>query len=506
MRSEKQQFDVVLSGGRVIDPETYTDRVLNVGIADDTVAAISTEPLEGKEVVDVTGLIVAPGFIDLHAHGQNIASNRIQAFDGLTTALELEAGMLPVSEFYDNCAAEGRPINFGCSAGWAAARIMTLSPGAVSGGKPEPSLAFLLKSLGSTEWVENPAHGKELDAILALTEQGLREGAIGIGCPWGYTPGAGLKELRELWLLAKKYNQPTYTHIQNMSVLDPNSGTRNVIELAGLAASTGARTHICHWNSTSLRDIPLIHDIVRNAQKAGLPITTEAYVYGAGNSGIGAAEWDPVDVEERMEVEWSDFTLVKTMKDFETKEEFVAAREAHPEDSVIVHFLHEDDDAHDAALLDISVLFPGTAICTDGLPFVQADGSFYEKDEWPLPEGLNNHPRAAGNYARFFRKWVRERGIISWMDAIRQTSLNPALILEEGVPEMKRKGRLQEGSDADVVVFDPETIGEKADFKNPSALSVGMRHVLVNGKFLIRNAELDPNAMAGRAVRARVGV
>ena len=504
MATASETFDVVITNGRVIDPETYRDGIFNVGIKGDTIAAISDRPLAGKDTVDATGLIVSPGFIDLHAHGQNIASNRIQAFDGLTTALELEAGMLPVGEFYDNCAAEGRPINYGCSVGWAASRIVTLNPEKAVNGKPVPNLAFFFGSFDVTEWVENPAHGDDLQSILALTEQGLKEGGIGIGCPWGYAPGAGLKELREVWKLAKQYERPTYTHIQNLSVVDPNSGTRNMIELMGLVAATGAHTHVCHWNSTSLRDIPIIREIVKNAQDAGLPITTEAYVYGAGNSGIGAAEFDPKDVEDRMEIEWSDFTLVKTMKDFESKEEFVKARTEHPGDSVIIHFLREDDNPHDASLLDMSVMYPGTAICTDGIAFVQSDGSFFEGDQWPLPEGLNNHPRAAGNYCRFLRKWVRERGVLSWMDAIRQASLNSALILENCVPEMKRKGRLQEGADADVIVFDPETVREQADFNNPAALSKGMRHVLINGTFLIRDAELDAGAMPGRAVRAPI--
>ena len=190
--------------------------------------------------------------------------------------------------------------------------------------------------------VENTPTDEELEKILDLTEEeGLKEGGIGIGVPWGYAPGAGLGELGELWSLAAKYNQPTYTHIQNLSVLEPNSGRKSMIELMGLAAATGAHTHICHWNSTSLRDIPKIREIVKKAQDSGLKITTEAYVWGAGNSGIGAAEFDPEDVQERMQVKWSDFTLSKTMKDFSSKEEFVKARTEHPEDALIVHFFRE---------------------------------------------------------------------------------------------------------------------------------------------------------------------
>jgi len=504
MSEQNVVYDIVLANGRVIDPETYLDGKYNVGIKGDQIAAVSDQPLQGKEIIDVSGLIVSPGFIDTHAHGQNITSARVQAYDGVTTALELEAGILPIGEFYDNTAKEGRPINFGASTGWAFARVVTFNPEKAVNSKPVPILDFMFGNMGLKEWVEDLADGAQLEQILEMTEQGLKEGGIGIGVPWGYAPGAGLKELQGLWELAAKYERPTYTHVQNLSMLDPNSSFKNHIELMGLAAATGAQTHVCHLNSTSLRDIPTIREVVKNAQAAGLPITTEAYVYGAGESGIGAAEFNPEDVRERMGIDWSDFTLVKTNKDFSSKEEFVKARTEGPGDQVIVHFLREDDKAHDAALLDMSVLYPGAAICTDAIAWVEPDGSFYWGDEWPLRKELSNHPRAAGNYSRFLRKWVREREVISWMDAIRRTSLNACLILEECVPAMKKKGRLQEGMDADIVVFDPETITEMATFRDPCQVSKGMKHVIVNGAFLIRDESLDTEAMPGRAVRAPI--
>ena len=497
-------YDVVLTNGRVIDAETYTDGIFNVGITGDRIAAISAEPLKGKDVVDATGKIVCPGFIDLHAHSQNIGSNRIQAFDGLTTALDLESGVLPVSEFYDKCAKEGRPINYGASSAWGGARIVTFSPQKAVNGKPVPSVEWFLESFDATEWVMGLAEGETLQKILDMTEEGLKEGGIGVGVPWGYAPGAGMKELLGIWKLAKKYNVPTYTHIQNLSMVDPNSGTKNIVEMIGLAASTGAKTHICHLNSVSLRDIPSISQLIKTAQSAGIPITTEAYSYGAGNGPLGAAEFDPEDVQERLEIDWSDLTAIKTMKDFQSKEEVVKARKEDPNLSTIIHYLREDDNAHDASLLDMSVLFPGGAVVTDGLPYTTTDGKFFHSDEWPLPEGLSNHPRAAGNYCRFLRKWVRERGVISWMDAMRYTSLNAAKILEDSIPEMKNKGRIQVGADADILVFDPETVSEQADFRNPARLSKGMHHVIINGTFLIRDEELDTNALPGKPIRAKI--
>ena len=177
-------YDIVLTNGRVIDAETYTDGIFNVGITGDKIATISSEPLKGKEVVDATGKIVCPGFIDLHAHSQNIGSNRIQAFDGLTTALDLESGVLPVSEFYDKCAKEGRPINYGASSAWGGARIVTFSPQKAVNGKPVPSIEWFLEAFDATEWVMSVAEGETLQKILDMTEEGLKEGGIGIGVPW----------------------------------------------------------------------------------------------------------------------------------------------------------------------------------------------------------------------------------------------------------------------------------------------------------------------------------
>ncbi|MCA9429540.1 MAG: amidohydrolase family protein, partial [Candidatus Omnitrophica bacterium] len=411
---------------------------------------------------------------------------------------------LPVGEFYDNCAQEGRPINYGASAGWGFARLVTMCPEQAVNGKPVPRLAYLFDKFNIREWTESLATEAQVHKILEWTDQGLREGGLGIGVLQGYTPGAGAKEMLALWSLAAEQGVGTFTHIQNASLVDPRSSVSSMIQLMGLAASTGAHTHICHWNSTSLRDIPTIREIVENSQKAGLKVTTEAYVYGAGSSAIGASIYEPEEVEARLGVKFSDFTLVKNNKSFESKEEFIQERKAHPENLILMHYLHSDNDPQDAALLDLSVLYPGASICSDAITWIDAEGNWFESEEWPLPKGLQSHPRAAGNYCRFLRKWVRERQAITWIEAIRQSSLNGALILEDSVPSMRKKGRLQEGMDADIIVFDPETVTDNATFKEPCQPSSGMNHVIVNGTYLIRDGQLDPNAFPGRPVRRPV--
>ena len=115
--------DLVIANGRAIDPETGLDGPRWIGVRNGTIAAISRTPLRGRDTLDARGHVVAPGFIDLHAHGQQLAAARMQAFDGVTTALELEAGTLPVGLAYERAAKEGRPINYGFSAAWVFGRI-----------------------------------------------------------------------------------------------------------------------------------------------------------------------------------------------------------------------------------------------------------------------------------------------------------------------------------------------------------------------------------------------
>ena len=504
MNAEQNEYDLVITGGRVIDPETYLDAKMNVGIKGDRIAAVSETPLEGKEVIDASDLIVSPGFIDMHAHGQDIAPQRMQAFDGVTTALELEYGSLPVGEFYANCKKEGRPINYGVSVAWGAARIVTFNPEAAVDGKPVPDISFFAEAFKYSEWVNNVADERQIGEIRAMVEQGLNEGGLGIGFVYGYAPGAGTKEMVVLCQLAAEYGVPTYTHVQNFSVLDPTSSVDSYIKLIGLAASTGAHMHICHINSTSSRDIDKALPLVRSAVAQGLPVSLGAYTYGVAESAIGAAEWDPKDVQARLDVDWSDFTLVRNQHTYTSKEDLEAAIKANPGDLVTVAFLHDETDTHDRALLDLSVLFPGGVIETDATPWTTPDGQWVRGKEWPLPKNTAAHPRSAGCYSRFLRKWVRERGVISWMDAIRKATLNPAQILEKSTPMMKKKGRIQVGADADVIVFDPETVADRATFKEPCQTSAGMKHVLVNGTFLIRDEQLDTDAFPGRAVRRPV--
>jgi N-acyl-D-glutamate deacylase len=487
-------YDIVLANGRAIDPETKLDAVRSVGIKDGRIAAVSEVALTGQLVVDVKGLVVAPGFIDWHAHGQNNLADRVHAFDGVTTALELELGMLPIGKWYELQARNRRVVNYGASASWGTARIATLEGIPLAA---EPHARSFLAAFGRTKWPHDVATPQQVEQIVSMTEQGLKEGGVGVGITLGYAPGTGYKEILAIHTLAAKYNVPTYTHVRSVGDVDPLSAVQAYGEMISYAAATGAHVHICHLNSLSFGDIALAVQMIRAAQEHGLNITVEAYPYGAGSTGIGAAALAP----ENLPRAGMTYESIEYRGQRLNEESFKKLRATNPGATVVLHFY---ELPRDQKLLDMSVLYPGGIIASDAMPWLGANGEEVDGDVWPLPADAFAHPRSAGTYSRFLSEYVRERKAISLSDAIAKTAYLPAKLLEDSVPQMKQKGRLQEGMDADLVVFDPATVRDRATYERPNQTSVGMRDVLVNGVFVIRDGELDTEAFPGMPVRRPV--
>lgn len=489
-------YDIVILNGRVIDPETNFDGIRNVGIKDGRIATITEGDISGNKTIDATDHVVAPGFIDLHAHGQYIGDYRMEAMQGVTTALELESGLLPVGDWYESQAGKHLPINYGASAAWTFARIA-----AFSGTDPLATPDYFQAAQAQTDWKDNIATPKQFDRIMSLVEDGLKEGALGIGINAGYAPGYGQKEYFALAELANKYNAATYTHVRYASNLEPQSSFEAVKELIGNAAITGTHMHICHINSTSLSDIGSTLPLIEEAKAKGINITVEAYPYGAGNTVVGAAMFSGPNWRDRMSSTANNFQLGTERL---TEEELANYQAKKPGTFVTWHFLDENDPA-DLALLDMSVTNPATVIASDEVfwSYFDDDGSVknYDGDDWPLPDKVFSHPRSAGTFAKVLRSYVRERGLISLNEAIRKMSLMPAQTLEDFVPQMRKKGRLQEGMDADIVVFDPKTIADKATYENANQPAVGVQTLLVNGVPIVAQGALLKDAAPGQPIR-----
>jgi len=454
-----QQYDIVLEGGRVMDPETNLDAVRNVGIRGGKIARISSEPLSGGRVIKVHGLVVAPGFIDLHQHGQDLASQRVKAFDGVTTALEMEIGVPDVAQFMKS--KEGHSlIHFGTTASHVAARSLIFVT-------PLPEGTILPKSGPATDQLATP---QQIERI----EQRLRDqfdaGALGLGMGIQYTPGATRLEVIDMFRTAAERKLPVYTHMRSFGRIEPGSAIEAVEEVIGAAAISGAPLHIVHVNSTCLRDTLECLSMIAGARARGLDVTTEAYPYIAGMTAINSALFNP-GWKERLGIDYSDLVIPDTGERL-TKERFDELHNSGTQKWVLV-FANTQD------MVDKTIPHPLIMIASDG-----AEG----------------HPRNAGTYSRVLAQYVREKKVLPLMEALGKMTLMPAQMLERSTPAAHQKGRLQEGADADIVVFDPNTIADRSTFEKPMEPSVGVHELLVGGTVLIDDGKMVPNVYPGKAI------
>lgn len=492
-------FEYVILNGRVIDPETNLDAIRNIGVSDGKIIAITKKNIKGTKTIDASGKIVSPGFIDIHAHGQNIGDYRMQAMQGVTTMLELESGVLPIDQWYKDQSQKKLPLNYGAAAGWTFARIATFSDT-----EPEATPAYFQNAQKDLDWKVNIATPEQEKKIMEYVEEGLNQGSLGIGINAGYAPGYGQKEYYALAKMAADYDVATFTHVRYASNMEPKSSYEAIKELISNAALTGAHMHICHINSTSLKDIEAIMPLVDAAKKQNINITVGAYPWGAASTVVGAAMFSGDGWQERMGSKAENFQLGTERM---TEAQLADFQKNKPGTFIVWHFLDESNPV-DLALLDKSILHPDILIESDEMFWMTIDHNGhienYNGGKWPLPDGTFSHPRSNGTFAKVLRSYVRERKLLTLSEAIRKMSLMPAQTIEDFVPQMKKKGRLQEGMDADIVVFDPETIADVGTYEDPNHPAVGVSYVLVNGELVVSEGELDTNASPGQAIRREV--
>jgi N-acyl-D-aspartate/D-glutamate deacylase len=448
-----QHYDIVLTGGRVMDPASGLNAVRNVGIRGGKIAAVSAAALQGKLVVNVKGLVVAPGFIDLHSHGQTPEAYAYKARDGVTTALEMEAGVSPVAPWY--AARDGKAlVNFGATSGHIGARM------AVMGDKQG-----LLP--GRDAAAGGVATADQRGAIYKRVRQGLDEGALGIGLGIAYVPKTTREEILDLFALAAERKVAVYVHMRQSGPVEPGV-IDSLQEVIADAAATGASLHIVHITSMGMRQTDTCMRMIEGARKSGLDVTTEAYPYTAGMTDLGSAVFDD-GWQERMAISYGDLQWAQTGERL-TAETFAKYRKQGG--MVAIHSIPED-------VVRLALANPLVMIASDG-----------------IIENGKGHPRAAGTYARVLGRYVREQHVLTLMDALRRMTVMPADRLA-----MKSKGRIQVGADADITVFDAEKVIDKATFDNPAQYSEGIPFVLVNGTFAVKDGAVAPGVLPGKAIR-----
>ena len=443
-------YDLVVANGRVIDPESKLDAVRHVGIRGGRIEAVSETPLAGTRVIDAAQHVVAPGFIDLHEHGQQEESYAMMVRDGVTSAFELEVGTADVDAWYAARAA-GQLVNHGVSVGHIPARMKVLG---------DPGTGLLPAGIGGS----GRADETQLAAIEAILRDGLAKGAVAVGFGSAYTPGAPISEIERMFRVAAAGGASAHIHMRG--------GVSGLKETIAAAKAAGAALHIVHVNSSAGDDIDAFLSEIRAARDAGQDVTTEAYPYGAGMTEIQSALFDDWRT-------WTDdrFALHQLVSTGErlTRATFERARSAGG--TVIIHGRSE-------AQTRVSIASPLSMIASDG---------FIEKGR--------GHPRTSGTYAKVLGKYVRDEKALSLMDALAKMTLEPARRLEARTPAMTVKGRIRPGADADLAIFNPATVIDRATYEDASIPSAGIPFVIVGGQVVVDGGAIT-SARPGRGVRA----
>lgn len=446
-------YDRVILGGHVMDPESGLDAVRNIGLQDGRIAVITAAAIAGRDTIDARGLVVAPGFIDLHAHGQTPETYRFYALDGVTTALELELGTADVAGFYrERSAAGGELINYGVSIGHIKVRMAVMHD------------AGTRMPVGDGAY--RAASPLEIAQIAAGIEAGLREGAVDIGAGFPYTPAATREELLAVFRVAARTKTPIHVHAR--------PGAAGIKEVLALAGETGAPLHVVHVNSVGLAETPQVLELITAARAQARDVTTEAYPYDAGMTEIKSATVQDVyrtAPDERLaELEWPLTGERLNRASFE--------RYSRIGGPVVIHTNTEP-------MVVAAITSPLTIIASDAY--------------W---ENGTGHPRTTGAFARVLGRYVRQGASLSLMDALRKMTLMPAQRLEARVPAMRQKGRLHVGADADITIFDRATVLDRSTYREPALAPVGIQYVLVNGVSVVANGHAVDGVSPGKPVRA----
>ncbi|MFL5574140.1 MAG: amidohydrolase family protein [Gemmatimonadaceae bacterium] len=444
-------YDRVIVGGRVMDPESGLDAVRNIGLRNGRIAVITTQAVSGRDTTDARGLIVAPGFIDIHAHGQTPQTYGFQALDGVTTSLELELGTSDVAAWYRDRSA-GERINYGVSIGHIKVRMAVMHDSGT------------VMPVG--EGAYRAASSAEIGEIAKRIETGLRDGAVSIGAGFPYTPAATREELLAVFRVAAKTKTPVHVHIR--------PGVAGLKEALSLAGETNASLHVVHINSAGLAETPVMLAMIREARGQGHDVTTEAYPYDAGMTEIQSATIQDVyraaPDDSLADLEWPPTGERLNRESF--------ARYSRIGGPIVVHTNTEP-------MVVAAISSPLTIIASDAY--------------W---QGSTGHPRTTGTFSRVLGRYVRETHSLSLMDAIGKMTLMPARRLEARVPAMKQKGRLRVGADADITIFDAARVMDRSTYREPALSPVGIQHVIVNGVSVVANARPVDRVAPGKAVRA----
>jgi N-acyl-D-aspartate/D-glutamate deacylase len=448
----QESGDVAIVGGRVIDPASETDRIRNVLIRGDRIVAITDAPITADRVIDAAGLVVAPGFVDILAGISTSAEpQRYKVMDGVTTVISMHGGPVDMEEYFWAFRDAGSLVNYGATVGHAA-----------------------IRSAAGADDRYAPATREQISEMREIAAGAIEAGALGVGFGINYVPGSSYEEVVAMFDVAAQHGVPAHVHSRHKGSVFPGTIVQSVQELIAAAAITGASTQIVHLASSGVGSMAACLEMIEGARLHGIDIMADIYPYNANSTRLESALYDPGWQERFGGITYDSIMLVETGERL-NEETFAHWREEGA--TIITFFIPEDE-------MVMALEHPHVMVASDGT----------------IRNG-RGHPRGAGTFARVVGRFVRVEGYLTLMDALRKVTIMPAQRVEKAAPSMRQRGRLSVGAFADITVFDPNTLIDRATYREPARYSEGVHYVLVNGTLVVDDGELVPNVAPGRAVR-----
>jgi dihydroorotase len=448
----RELYDVSLLNGRVFDPESNTDEVKNIGIQGGKIVYAGTDRVEAKLALDVAGLVVCPGFIDFLSYDQNGTGEYYKAADGVTTNLSMHGASM---------------VNF--------QRLWEKTQGALylnqGGAVSQIRLRYAVNLMNA---YAKPTT-EQVAEMCRLADAALANGALGLNFSFEYLPGTTEEETIELAKVVKRYGALCTAHLRYSTMYEKKTNIDAIFEAINIVRKTGVSFQINHFNSTGgTFSMNTSLDLIKKANEEGLDITLDMYPYNSWATYLASARFDG-NWQKRFNISYKDLQVANTSERL-TEAKFKAIRKSNP--LTIAYAIPEKD-------VVTALKFPGMMIGSDTI--IEAE--------------KNNHPRGAGCYARLFQKYVKEEKLLTLMEAVKMSSYLPAKRLEKISSAMKNKGRIKVGADADLVVFDPDKVKERASSDNPAQYSEGFDIVMVNGEVVKDKNGLKKDIFPGKPVK-----
>jgi len=492
-------YDLVIHNGRVMDPETTFDSVSNVGIKAGRIAVITKDKIMGKEVIDATGLVVAPGFIDTHFHSVDRYATKLAVADGITTGMDLEAGATRVGEWYAKKNIEGWQVNYGTTSSMLSTRLLVHDP--------EVNVNEPIDAANGGQYIEESgkdgvqgysvtrSNVDQMNQIMKLMDEDLRQGALGIGVGAAYIQlGMSSYEQFEAQRTAARYRRLTSVHTRyHLNTETPTEAPISFDEVLVNAMVLDAPLLLAHDNDYGWWEN---EEKMQLARAKGYNVWGEYYPFAAGSTFVSAAFLKPELWEDVNGYKYEDTLYDPGTDKFLTKAEYLEMAKTKPGYFLVVHLPPRKQ------WMKYWLTVPHMVVASDAMQGVDKNGNLlpYEAD----PKEYAGHPRTVSSYATTLAM-AREEGVPLMFTLSQLSYWNAKHLGDTGLESMKERGRVQVGKVADLTLFDPKTVAPRASYKagENGLPSAGIPYVIINGTIVVKNFEVQ-NVRPGQPIRFSV--